>query len=236
MTNRTRRRLVLCAVVAALTLPAEFVLIKAVTTDAQSASQQWAESLPEQSLATVARDIQQYPFNYRKEIMARLAPPQRAQVWADHIAAYRDARPELSSEQVDALNDAIAAAQDLMMASNQSRATARANTHLVAERVKELFGVEAADYLLYRLGNTTTLMLANAAPWHLKLADFVRERFVVQAREEGGCSCSLDFGCDLLSMTYCDATACAIDDRWPMCGWFWNDPCDGVCKVGGIGT
>lgn len=236
MTTRTRRRLLLCAVVAALTLPAEFVLIKAVTTDAQSASAEWAQSLPEESLAAVARDIQRYPFAYRKEIMARLSPAERAQVWVDHITAYRDARPELSSEQVDALNAAIAAAQDSMLASDETRAVVRANTQLVAERVKELFGAEVADYLLYRLGNKTTLMLANAAPWHLKLADYVRDTFVVRA-EMGDCNCNAEFGCDTLSLTWCDgAVSCTIDDRWPACGWFWNEVCDGVCKVGGIGT
>ncbi len=236
MTTRTRRRLLLCAVVAALTLPAEFVLIKAVTTDAQSASAEWAQRLPETSLAAVSRDIQRYPFSYRKEIMARLSPPDRARVWTDHIASYRDARPELSAEQVDALNAAITAAQDSMLASDDTRAAARAHTQLVAERVKELFGAEVADYLLYRLGNKTTLMLVNAAPWHLKLADYVRERFVVQADAAGDCSCNLEFGCDLLSLTWCDSVTCTVDDRWPACGWFWNDPCDGVCKIGAIGS
>lgn len=236
MTTRTRRRLVLCAVIAAITLPAEFVLLKAVQTDARTASAAWVDRLPETSLAAAARDIQRYPFQYRKEIMGRLSPEARARVWIDHIAAYRDARPELSTEQVDALTAAMAVAEAAMLSSGEEQAAARAETRVIAERVVDLFGVEVADYLLYRLGNKTTMMLVNAVPWHVKLSDYVRERFVVQARF-GDCNCNDDFGCDLLSLTWCDgAVSCQIDDDWPACGWFWNEVCDGVCKIGGIST
>ncbi len=232
MTIRTRRRLILCAVVAALTLPAELILVKAVTVDAQVASSQWVQSLSDTNLAAAAEDIQRFPFQYRKDIMARLSVKQRADVWVNHIARYRDARPELSSEQVDALNAAIAAAEATFAKPGDDT---RAATKIVAERVQELFGAEVTEYLMHRLGNKTTLMLASAVPWHQKLSDAVRARFVVNAEDAGDCWCNADFGCDILAMTWCDgAVTCTIDNTWPACGWFWDEPCDGVCKIGVI--
>jgi hypothetical protein len=237
VTTQTRRRILLCAVVLALAVPAELVLVKALTTDAQSASSAWADSLSSEELDRAAARIQDYSPQHRKDIMSRLAPERRAQVWVDHIARYRDARPELSTEQVDALNAAIdAATVTLALSGSPERARPRASTQVVAERVKELFGAEVADYLLHRLGNRTTRVLANAAPWHLTLSDYVRERFVLQA-ETAECNCNLDFGCDALSMTRCtDERACVLDETWPACGWFWNEVCDGLCKIGMIGS
>lgn len=232
MTTRTRRRLFICAIVAALTLPAELVLLRALTVDSATASAQWVESLGESSLTAAADEIQNYPLQYRKEIMRRLSGQQRRDVWVDHIASYRDARPELSSEQVDALNAAISAAEATFTTPSDET---RAATRVVAERVQELFGADVAEYLMYRLGNKTTLMLASALPWHQKLADSVRDRFVVQADAAGDCWCNASFGCDILALTWCDgAVTCTIDNRWPSCGWFWDETCDGVCKTGGI--
>ena len=232
MTIRTRRRLILCAIVAALTLPAELILVKAVAVDEQTASSQWVRSLTAANLAAAAEDIQRFPFQYRKDIMARLSVAKRAEVWVNHIARYRDARPELSSEQVDALNAAIAAAAATF--ANPGDGT-RAATKIVAERVQELFGADVTDYVMYRLGNKTTLMLASAVPWHQKLSDAVRARFVVNANGAGDCWCNLDFGCDILALTWCDSSlTCTIDNTWPACGWFWDEACDGVCKIGAI--
>lgn len=230
MTNRTRRRLFICLVIAALTLPAELVLLKAVTADQATASAQWVERLPEANLAAAAKEIQNYPFQYRKDIMKRLSADQRRAVWVDHIATYRDGRPELSAEQVDALNAAIAAAEATFANPGDD---ARAATRLVAERVQELFGADVAEYLMYRLGNKTTLMLVNALPWYQRMADTVRERFVVQAGAAGDCWCNVDFGCDLGALTYCEgAVSCTVDNDWPACGWFWDETCNGGCRIG----
>lgn len=233
MTTRTRRRLFLCAVVAALTLPAELILLKAVTVSSTTASSQWVDTLQESNLLAAAEEIQNYPLQYRKDIMKRLTPRQRRDVWVDHIATYRDARPELSTEQVDALNAAIGAAEATFATPGDDT---RAATRVVAERVQELFGADVTEYLMYRLGNKTTLMLVSALPWHQKLADAVRDRFVVAADGAGDCWCNASFGCDILALTWCDgAVTCTVDNNWPACGWFWDEPCDGVCKTGAVG-
>lgn len=233
MKTRTRRRLFICAVIAALTLPAELILLKAVTVDSATASAQWVDNLQTSNLIAASAQIQNYPLQYRKEIMKRLTVEQRKDVWVDHIATYRDARPELSSEQVDALNAAIAAAKATFATPGDDT---RAATRVVAERVQDLFGADVARYLMYRLGNETTLMLVSALPWHQKLADTVRERFVVQADGAGDCWCNADFGCDIMAMTWCNGSvSCTVDDRWPACGWFWDEPCNGACRIGVIG-
>jgi hypothetical protein len=229
VTATTKRRLLFCAVVLALTVPAEWVLVKAVTTDARTAAAQWADGLSASALEVAASEVQNYPFQYRKEVMRRLSPKRRAEVWVDHIAAYRDARPELSTDQVDALNAAIASAKATFSAPSQDT---RVVAKIVAERITDLFGADVADYLMHRLGDRTTLMLTSATPWHLKLADYVRDRFVVQAEADDPCYCSMDFGCDLMSGTTCDdSTTCRVDSSWPACGWWWDDDCDGMCAI-----
>ena len=234
MTIRTRRRLILCVVVAALTLPAELILMKAVTLDAQAASSQWARSLSNAELAAAADDIQRYPFEYRKTIMGRLSKQKRADVWVNHIAQYRDARPELSTDQVDALNAAIETVKATFLTPGNN---AREATRVVAERVQELFGRDVAEYLLHRLGTKNTMIMASAVPWHQKLSDAVRARFVVNAEESGPCWCRADFGCDVIALTWCDGSVtCVVDNVWPKCGWLWDEDCDGVCKIGLIVT
>jgi len=237
VTTSTRRRLFLCVVVVAFAVPTELVMVKALTTDAQSASSEWAESLSAEALDRAAARIQDYSPQHRKDIMRRLAPATRAQVWVNHIATYRDARPELSTEQVDALNAAIeATTATLTLTEYEGRAQQAVINQVVAERVQELFGRDVADDLLHRLGSRTTRVLANAAPWHLALSDFVRERFVLRA-EIKDCNCNMSYGCDALSSTYCTNTrACVLDEDWPACGWWWNQVCDGECKIGMIGS
>ncbi len=199
----------------ALTLPAELVMLKAVTQDSRTASAQWADNLSEASLDLASQRIQDYPFRYRQDIMQRLTADKRAAVWQNHIATYRDTHQELSPEQVDALNAAINVAGGVL----RNPGTNSQATQVIAERVKQLFGDEVADSLLHRLGSRGTLMLASAAPWHLQLADFVRDRFVAQAADAGDCWCNVAFGCDTMSMTWCDgAVNCVVDDDWPACG------------------
>ncbi len=233
MSTRTRRRLILCVVIAALTLPLDFILVRAATTDAQTLASQWADSLTEPELAAAADMVDLYPLEYRREIMANLNVDQRAKAWVRHLERYRDARPELSTEQVDAINAAIAITP---VALTSPTAENREATRVIAERIIEVLGADVADYLLHRLGARETRVLVNAAPWHHRLTNFARQAFVVSAMDGDGCNCNVDYGCDLLSLSWCDGNeSCDIDNRWPACGWLWNDPCNGVCKIGAVG-
>ena len=82
MTSKTRRRVFVCMVVAALTLPAESILLKALETPTvDGAAQAWVTSLPPDVLTGAAGSIQSFPFAYRRQIMTALSPWLRSRVW-----------------------------------------------------------------------------------------------------------------------------------------------------------
>jgi hypothetical protein len=232
MTSQTRRRVLVCLVMVALTLPAESILLKALETPSpQAAAQQWVASMAPADLASVAGNIQSFPFAYRREIMAGLGPVLRSQVWRAHIGAYIQAHPELDSNTTALLQ----AASDLASPQNLVRPTddARAQIDIVGNQIKALLGKDTAEYLLYRLGpNDGTFV--SAVPISQRLANIVRGMFVASA-ESNDCECNIEFGCSGF-MSYCaDGSGCSVKSSWPACGWFWNDPCDGACKISGLG-
>ena len=107
MTTRTRRRVFLSALVLALTLPAETILLRALqepSTDA--AVRQWARSSigasswPRPIASRIIRS------GSRREIMRALSPERRAAVWQNHIARYVPEHPELESGTVSILKAA----------------------------------------------------------------------------------------------------------------------------------
>lgn len=232
MTSQTRRRVLVCMVMVALTLPAESILLKALETPSpQAAAQQWVASMSPADLASVAESIQSYPFAYRREIMTGLAPGLRSQVWRAHIATYITSHPELDSNAVALLQ----AASDLASPQNFAHPTddSRAQIDIVGNQIKALLGKDTAEYLLYRLGpNDGTFV--SALPISQRLANVVRGMFVASARADT-CECNIDWGCTGGAMTYCaDGSGCSVKTSWPACGWLWNDPCNGACKVGSL--
>ena len=107
----------------------------------------------------------------------------------------------------------------------------RTEVGIIAEQIKVLLGKDEADYLFYRLGPRDGAF-DSQVPITEKLAGYVRSIFVVQARTTD-CDCSTAFGCDG-GGNCSDGLSCVRDETWPMCGWFWNQVCDGLC-VAGIG-
>jgi hypothetical protein len=71
---------------------------------------------------------------------------------------------------------------------------------------------------------------AGAEPMLLQLASFVRRQFTALARLED-CDCADDWGCGYYT-AYCSTSqACRNDNSWPMCGYWWNTPCNGLCAA-----
>jgi hypothetical protein len=233
MTSRVRRRLFICSLAVAFTLPAESIFLKAVATpDAQQATQQWVASLSPDQLSSYGTVIQTLPFAYRRAVMTALPADQRAQIWRSHIGNYITGHPELDSTAVALLNTA----SSLATAANLSNPTdsSRAQIDAVGNQIKALLGRDTAEYLLYRLGpNDGTF--ASAVPVSERLANFVRSHFVAFADPDEDCFCNLDWGC-VGMFSYCgDGNGCRVITKWPACGWLWDDPCNGVCKAGGLG-
>jgi hypothetical protein len=232
MTSKTRRRVFVCVVVAALTLPAESILLKALETPTvDGAAQAWVASLPPDALTGAAASIQSLPFAYRRQIMTALSPWLRSRVWRRHIATYVENHPELDSNAVALLQ----AASDLASPDNLANPTdtSRAQIDIVGNQIKALLGKDTAEFLLYRLGPADGTFVS-ALPISQRLANAVRSTFVALARADD-CECNMDWGCTGL-MSYCaQGSGCMVHSAWPACGWFWQDPCNGACKVGGLG-
>ena len=229
MSTRTKRRLLVCALVLAFTIPAETILLKAVsTTDTRQAVDLWASGLSADTLDSAAGAIQAYPFLYRRAIMKALSPAKRSQVWRSHIQGYIDSHPGLDGAAVSALRDAIDVASPEAFASRSDTISARVSA--VGAQVTAALGKDEADYVLYRLGPRDGTF-ASLEPIGMKLANWVRKTYVAIARQED-CDCNLGWGCESFG-TYCsDTTSCNVDDSWPACGLFWTSNCDGLCKAG----
>ena len=211
----------------ALTLPVETILLQAIATpSSKQAVRQWVASLSSDDLLAAAGAIESYPVLYRKEIMRALTPEVRAQVWRDHIQTYMDTHPHLSSDAIPALEAAIALITPELFDTGGSKH--RAETALVADQLTVLLGRAEAEYLLYRLGPKDE-KIASIEPIGMRLTNFVRDMLVVLASADD-CDCSAGWGCDGYDQVCRTGGSCNVDSTWPMCGWLWNDECDGVCS------
>lgn len=229
MTPKTRRRVFLSVLLLILTLPAEFVLLKALQSpNDQAAAREWVEGLGAGELGSAADGIQAYSFTYRREIMRALPAEGRASVWRRHIDQYIGARSELDPGAVEVLRAAQRALTADALADNGS-AAARDALHAAALNIEAVLGQATAVYIAHDLGPTSS-RFASADPLILKLASFAREQFTVLARTPD-CDCADDYGCGYYG-SYCDTSAgCRSDSQWPMCGYWWNTPCNGLCSA-----
>ena len=234
MTTRTRRLVLLAALVVALTIPTEMVLLQAITQDNRTAAATWADGLTSEALLFESGRIEQFPIQYRKAMLRRLGPAKGAAIWQRHITGYRDAHPELSAEQVEVLNAVLGliSAETFEFPTTEERAASKA----LAERVGELFGEDVKRYLMHDLGPRFVMFTAQATPIRQRLQDFVREHFVVNAGDGGSCDCNADYECDAAGSgdSECSASAvsgCSLQPLWPACGFIWLETCDGRCTL-----
>jgi hypothetical protein len=213
----------------AVTVPAESILLQALsTTDSTQAVNLWAGSLSNTSLDAAVDSVQDYPFAYRKAIMGRLSAGRRSDVWRRHIQMYIDHNPQLDPTTVSALEAAKDAASP--DAFDSPTTATRARVAAAAEQLTTLIGREDTEYLLFRLGPRDGTF-ASLEPISQRLANYVRQAFVALARADD-CECNVDFGCGGYTVHCEGGTGCTPDTSWPMCGWLWNDPCDGSCRAG----
>jgi len=209
-----------------LTLPLELVLLQAMAgTSSQTTVQEWVSSLSEADLNAAADQVRWYPVSYRREIMRSLTPERRAEAWRAHIQTYIATHPDIDSSALPVLEAAMAMLSPEMF-ENPTDVT-RAQARIVAEQLTALLGKDTTEYLLSRLGPRDGTF-ASIEPWQHRLASKVRGWLVAMA-DVRDCDCNVDFGCDGYT-TICKAnTGCPPDTDWPMCGWFWNETCDGLC-------
>ncbi len=223
--------MVFAVLVVAFTLPIESVLLRALEAPDQTvAARQWATQLSSPDLSTAAARIVDYPYVYRRAVMAALRPEVRAGVWRAHIQSYADQHPELGPQTTELLRGMVDLITPAAVSGDRSNNAAVAD---LATQIQAALGKEVTDYLLYRLGPKDA-QVVSALPFSERLANLARQQFIALAQKGGDCDCSTIWGCDAL--THCDGSAgCTPDDTWPMCGWLWNDECDGACHGGAAG-
>ncbi|HKV99537.1 MAG TPA: bacteriocin fulvocin C-related protein [Vicinamibacterales bacterium] len=228
MKRSVPRRVFLAVFVLMLTLPAESVLVRALAAPDQAvAAQQWTTALTQDDLVLVASQVEAYPFVYRRAIMRALSPDARAWIWRNHILAYLQMHPELDANAAQLIQQAAALATPETMSGDRSNG---AQIGLLATEIQATLGRDVADFLLYRLGPKDARLLSSALPVRERLANFTRSQFLALAGFNPDCDCSSSFGCD---QGRCDSgSGCNVDDTWPMCGWLWDQECDGNCKGG----
>ncbi|MEZ5317648.1 MAG: bacteriocin fulvocin C-related protein [Vicinamibacterales bacterium] len=213
----------------ALAIPAETVLLKALSTpDQKAAAGAWAASLTATERTDAAAAIRTYSFAYRRALMGVLTKEQVSDVWRGYLLDYLAAHPDVDAEARSAVEAAVALATPEFFTSPTD--AEREQVTLVAEQISQQLGPDVARDLLYRLGPEDGTF-ARAEPWMDRLALGVRSLFVVTARRADDCECNTDFGCDGQP---CKAGfGCVPDTEWPACGWFWAADCDGMCAAPG---
>jgi hypothetical protein len=227
---KTQRRVFLSLLMVALTLPAEVVLLKALQApNDKVAADQWAAELDSESLESASKAIQSYSIEYRRAIMGALSPDRRAAVWRDHIDQYVSTHRGLSDEALGALKAAQAALTPTVLGDAGTLAE-RERLEAAGKQIHAVLSSEDATFITHDLGSRTASTLAGAEPLLNRLASFARNQFAVLARLEW-CDCAGDRDCGYYG-AYCNTQqGCQMDDDWPMCGYWWSTPCNGLCTA-----
>ena len=228
VTASTRKRVIVALVAVALTLPAELVLLQALSNpDSRLAIKSWVAGLDAAELDSAAAQIQSFPVAYRRAIAKALSADRKAGVLQRHIQKYIDGHPALDSSALVLLETARAFVRPTLF--ERPTAADRAAAQVIGEQAVTLLGREDAEYLFARLGPRDG-QFASVEPVGMRLANWVRGVFVAMADDAVDCDCNIDFGCDT-NETCKAGSGCVVDTDWPACGWFWLQDCDGLCRV-----
>jgi hypothetical protein len=187
------------------------------------------QSLTADQIKAAAGTVESFAITYRREHLRARSRSDRAQVWRNHIKVYVAAHPNLDTSVLALLANAasLATPEQFTTPTDEGRQQIRA----IADQLTVLVGREDTLDVLYRLG-PKDVGFVSALPVMQQLANFVRGQFIVQANAED-CDCNTSFGCDGGGGAYCKGgVGCNRDESWPMCGWWWNEVCDGLCAAG----
>jgi len=233
MTPATRRRLTLCLVVAALTLPIEAVLVPvAWNPDPDAAAAEWVGALAPADLRVAAYEIDRYPTRYRRAVMSALTPADRADAWRTQFDRYLETHASLSADERAVIEEARSL---LTPAAFTPPLSPELGNQIDAafNRAIAVLGNDAAKELFVNLGPADP-GADNALPLRQRLADSVRSWRVASARRTD-CNCNIEIDtCDIGPdpwLACSELYTCDFDLNWPMCGPFWSWACTGWCKV-----
>jgi len=169
--------------------------------------------------------------------MTALPPADRAEAWRGYFHAYISSHPELTAEQLAALNESIEViTPDAFAAPPAPELKDRIGQAFA--HTQQALGVQAATELFVTLG-PKQLKKANALPLSQRIGDRLRSWRVVSASASSAdlveCNCNIDIDtCDLEPdpwLICSEQYICEFDLSWPMCGPLWSWACTGWCKV-----
>lgn len=234
LSRATRRHLYVCAAVAVLALPAEAALLASMRAPSNDeAAREWAESLKTEDLQDAAQRIQEYPYYYRRAILAALEPDERAATWRHYLSAYA-ATHSLDAASRLVINRAIAAMTPEVF-DDGAPADQLAELSAAFDISVGLFGRRTAIDLFMRLGAEDGSM--ESLPFTERVSAQLRGWLNVNA-ESQDCDCTTASGasCDVAGLTSAEicsaATSCDPDVSWPMSGVAWAFPANGLCSTG----
>ena len=241
LSRATRRRLVVCAAACVLALPAEAAILAAMRApSAGAAAREWAESLRHEDLQDAAQRIQEYPYYYRRAIMAALEPDERATTWRHYLQNYSATHPLDPASRLVIARAVSAMTPEVF--DDGAPADQLAELANVFDIGVGLFGRRTAIDLFMRLGPDENGVESLAAlPFAERVSARLRGWLNVSA-ENGDCDCTTAFGasCDVAGLSgadVCAATAsCDPDVSWPMSGVAWAFPANGACSSSQAGV
>jgi hypothetical protein len=231
----TRRRLIVCAAACVLALPAEAALLAAMRApNANESAREWATSLNVSELQDASQRIQDYPYYYRRAIMAALEPDDRAATWRHYLQNYAATHPLDPASRL-VINRAVSAMTPEVF-DEGAPADQLAELSAVFDIGVGLFGRRTAIDLFMRLGPDEGGVESLAAlPFAERMSARLRGWLSVNA-ENGDCDCTTAFGasCDVSGLTAAEtcsaAASCEPDVSWPMSGVAWSFPANGLCS------
>ena len=236
MTARTRRRLLVCLLLALITLPAEAVVLPALLNPSPAAAARaFVADLGPDGVQLAALDIHAWPYHHRRAIMAALTSDERATVWQRHFREFQTTHPDLDASQRAVIERAIQLASPDLFNGQPALASVQDQLNGVYAAASLVFGKNTARELFFRLGPDRGGQSSQGGGGLSPLAsvtDWLRTHFVANADSDPDCQCWDLADCELpLHSYYCTETiTCNVDIDFPMCGPLWCYACVGTCK------
>lgn len=227
MSRSARRTLFGFLVVAALTVPPEWLLVTALANSHRSLPEAWVASMTASERRDAAGHIDEYPVAYRRALITALPRETRRRVWVRTADNYVAAHPSMNAEQ----RALVARVSTLAQTAQFNSVVAKQELRQVAQQVLAELGEHAYRELFYNAGPVSNLAdeEAPALPLRLRFESYVRHAFVVSA-EAPNCNCNARYpdDCGGNLSTCSQLTDC--DFWWVGCGVWYEDTCDGYCS------
>jgi len=220
MSPIVKRRVLLLAIIAAIVLPSEVLLLPVF--DGRTGCvriAEWVTTHPNVRPATL-EEIAAFPQAYRVRIVGRLEPETKARLWNAQFQQFQSRHQDLNQAQEDAIKTAAA----LITPASYSPDYDRSALTLATARLREVLSKQMYGELAV-LG-AASAPAKTVASWHVSLIDALRNKIRLNAEAPPECECDVRDN-DCSGSTNCAGVGCT--DGGDDCGIGNVQVCDGVC-------